>query len=47
MNFSILPLIIWIIAGILVLCSEKVSKLEYGICWGCLLLYLLARVFSV
>ena len=39
--------ILWGIAGILNLISKgKVSKTSYGLCWGCFMLYLIARLFE-
>ena len=48
MSIHIIPLVIWIIAGLMVLIMDKpVSKIEYGFAWAMLLMYIAMRAFNV
>ena len=48
MSIHIIPFVIWVVAGLMVLCMKKpVSKVEYGLVWGLLLMYIAMRVFGV
>lgn len=42
----IVTIALWIIAGILVLKREKISKFDYGIVWISLLISLIGRLFG-
>ena len=45
MIWDIIPLVIWLIAGILTLCHKsQVSKLEYALIWTVLILNLIANI---
>jgi hypothetical protein len=35
-------LITWLIAGVLVLSVGKITRIEYGLCWGALIINILA-----
>lgn len=42
----IIALILWILAGILVLVNGKIGRLEYGIVWATLIVELIANLFN-
>ena len=45
MVLDIIPLVIWLIAGILTLCHKSpVSKFEYALVWTILILNLIANI---
>ncbi len=45
-GFRILTVVLWAVAGILALVSDReISKLEYSIAWGIALLWLIANIF--
>jgi hypothetical protein len=46
MGLKIFNVIVWAIAGILNLASDKISKLSYGLAWGVLMLYLIMYCFG-
>ena len=46
MGLKIFNVIIWLLAGIFTLASERVSKLSYGLAWGALMLYLVRYCFG-
>ena len=44
MVLDILVLVLWLIAGILTLCSSKVSKWDYAMVWVLLILNLIGNI---
>lgn len=48
MNINIIPFVIWVIAGLSVLCLPKpVTKFEYALAWICVLIYIGMRIFGI
>lgn len=47
MALSIFNLVIWIIAGILTLCNEQMSKISYALLWVALILQLIGNCLGV
>ena len=46
MILPLLLLVVWVVTGILVLLSKKVSKGDYAVVWGLLIMYLLFDLFE-
>ena len=46
MDVNVFIFIMWIIAGILQLVQEEISKISYTLCWFCLIMYLCQRVYG-
>lgn len=47
MAFDIFVIVLWVIAGILTLCSSKVSKGEYAMVWALLILNMIGNCLGV
>lgn len=43
MKTKILEIVLWLLIGLIVLIQKDVSKLSYGLCWGCLMINLIGR----
>ena len=41
--FGIIVLILWLIVGILTLKSNRITKLDYGLTWICLILQIVCN----
>lgn len=39
-------IVIWLAIGVLVMSSKKVTKLDYVLCWCCLMANLITRIMT-
>ena len=46
MTLRIVNVICWSIIGTCVMCSKKISRFDYGICWFLLMLHLIVRCLT-
>ena len=44
--FDIFLLIVWLIAGVLNLCSKEISKISYFVTWIVVILHCISRVVA-
>lgn len=42
-KIRIFNLVVWLIIGLIVLNDKDITRLSYGLCWGCLLINLIDR----
>lgn len=48
MTLNIIAFGAWVIGGLSVLCLPKpVTKFEYALVWGCVLMYIGMRIFGI
>lgn len=41
-----IAIMIWLIIGVIVLARGKITRLDYGLCWFCLILNLIVRLMT-